>query len=166
MDLISKKDLKELLNKCWMTHDAMWFAHCLMECGIEKTNKINKAAVRSMALIEVKRVAKALGHTKIETFEDFKDFFAQAYDLILPDFMDFDYSFPEENVVRADWRRCFAYEGVRRIGAIDQYQCGIFERIEAWLDGMGIKYTVTPTVNGCMMHTDGNCHREYRVSLQ
>jgi|WetSurMetagenome_2_1015567.scaffolds.fasta_scaffold106307_2 hypothetical protein len=28
--------LKKLLIKCRMTHDAMWFYHCLQECGIEK----------------------------------------------------------------------------------------------------------------------------------
>jgi hypothetical protein len=41
--------LKELLNKGWMTHDAMWFYNCLQEVGIEKTNKINRAAVKMMA---------------------------------------------------------------------------------------------------------------------
>ena len=39
------KDLKELLVKCWMTHDAMWFLHTLNDGGIEKANKINKAAI-------------------------------------------------------------------------------------------------------------------------
>ena len=41
-------ELKELLIKGWMTHDGMWFYHCLQECGIEKTNRINKAAIRAM----------------------------------------------------------------------------------------------------------------------
>jgi len=28
---LEKKELKELLNKNWMTHDAMWFYNCLQE---------------------------------------------------------------------------------------------------------------------------------------
>ena len=36
---LEKNELKELLNKNWMTHDAMWFYNCLQECGIEKTIK-------------------------------------------------------------------------------------------------------------------------------
>jgi hypothetical protein len=58
---LEKNELKELLNKGWMTHDAMWFLNCMKECGIEQTNKINKAAVRDMAAIEIKRHQKALG---------------------------------------------------------------------------------------------------------
>jgi hypothetical protein len=58
---LSKNELKEILNKNWMTHDAMWFYNCLQEFGIEKTNKINKAAIRDMAVIEIKRIQKAVG---------------------------------------------------------------------------------------------------------
>ena len=50
---IEKNDLRELLVKGWMTHDAMWLYHCFQECGMEKTNRINKAAVQSMSAIEI-----------------------------------------------------------------------------------------------------------------
>ncbi len=42
MELLSKEELKEILIKGWMTHDAMWFLHFLRKTGIETTNKINK----------------------------------------------------------------------------------------------------------------------------
>ena len=32
--------LKEHILKNWMTHDAMWFLHCLQACGIEETNRL------------------------------------------------------------------------------------------------------------------------------
>ena len=48
---------------------------------------------------------------------------------------------------------------------IDQYQCGIFERVKGWLDGLGVEYTITPEVEGCMMHTDGQCFREFHFSF-
>jgi hypothetical protein len=31
---LSKNQLKEIINKNWMTHDAMWFYNCLQEFGI------------------------------------------------------------------------------------------------------------------------------------
>ena len=37
------------------------FYNCLKECGIEQTNKINKAAIRDMSAIEIKRIKKAAG---------------------------------------------------------------------------------------------------------
>ena len=72
MRSLKKKELKEILIKNWMTHDAMWFYHCLQECGIERANKINKAAVRSMGMIEIRRIQEAIGIDKVETFEALK----------------------------------------------------------------------------------------------
>ena len=59
LDKIGKRELRELLTKGWMTHDAMWFMHTIQDLGIETANKINIAAVRSMSMIEIKRLQKA-----------------------------------------------------------------------------------------------------------
>ncbi len=163
MASLERKQVIELLNKNWMTHDAMWFLHCVQQCGMEKTNAINKAAVRSMGMIEAKRLAKALGVSKVESFEDFKKLFEGAAELVMPEFMKFTYTFREDRLVHAEWQTCFAYEGITRIGAIEQYECGIFERIEAWLDALKIRFHVTPAVQGCMMHAQGECYRDYEL---
>jgi hypothetical protein len=163
---VGRNELKELLIKNWMTHDAMWFYHCLQESGIEKTNKINKAAVRAMGMIEIKRIQKAVGIEKVATFEDFKSLLEAAWDIVKGDFMKSSFSLPSRNVLRGDFERCFAYEGIKQIGAIEQYQCGIFERIYGWFDGLGMKYSVSPQVNGCMMHTDGRCFREITFTFE
>ena len=165
MKSLNKSELKEILIKNWMTHDAMWFYHCLQECGIEKTNKINKAAVRAMGTIEIKRIQKAVGMAKVETFEDFKLLSDAAWSIARGNFMKFSYGYPAENVLHGGFESCFAYEGIKQIDAIDKYQCGIFERIYGWFDGMGIKYSVSPQVEGCMMHTDGRCFRDITFSF-
>jgi hypothetical protein len=159
MKSLKKSELKEILIKNWMTHDAMWFYHCLQECGIEQTNKINKAAVRAMGIIEIQRIQKAVGIDKVETFEELKPLIDATFNILKGDFMDFTYGFPSENILHGDWENCFAYKGVKRLGVIDQYQCGILERIYGWFDGLGIKYSASPRVDGCMMHTDGKCFR-------
>jgi hypothetical protein len=166
MKELSKGELKELLNKCWMTHDGMWFYHCLQECGIEKTNKINKAAVKSLAAIESKRIKKGLSIQKVETFEELKDFIEGVFGVLKADFMDFVYSFPSRNLFHMEMRQCFAYDGMQRMGVIDQYQCGIFERIQGWFDGLEIKYSVTPQVEGCMMRDQGQCYRDLRFYFE
>lgn len=160
-----KEELKELLNKGWMTHDGMWFFHCLQECGIEKTNRINKAAIKSMAKVEIKRMQKALDVEKIDTFSTFKDFMEGVYEIVKADFMNFTYSFPGENLLHMDMLTCFAYDGIQRMGVIDQYQCGIFERIKGWLEALGVQYSVTPDMAGCMMHTEGKCFRDFRLNF-
>lgn len=166
MNSLNKKELKELLSKCWMTHDGMWFYHCMQECGIEKTNRINKAAVKSMALIEVKRIKKALNMEEIKTFDQFKKFMDNACDIIKADFMKFEYEYRAGNDLRIVMNECFAYDGIRRIGAIEQYQCGIFDRFEGWFEGLSLEYDTSPQVQGCMMHQDGKCYRDYKFQFR
>jgi hypothetical protein len=153
---------KELLIKGWMTHDAMWFYYCLEECGIEKTNTINKAAIRAMSAIEIKRIQKAMGIDAFDSFEVFTRFFGVVMDTVTGRFMKYTYVIPEHNLIHAEWESCFAYEGIKALGAIDRYECGIMLRIETWFDALGVTYEVEPKVTECMMHTDGKCFRDYR----
>ena len=145
-----------------MTHDAMWFYHCLQEFGIEKTNQINKAAIRDMSAIEIKRIQKAVGAAQINTFDDFKRFFDQAMEIATGKFMKYKYNSPSHNLIHGEWESCFAYEGMKALGVADRYECGVMLRINTWLNTLGIKYEVEPNVSGCMMHTDGKCVWDYR----
>ena len=138
MKPLGLKELKEILHKNWMTHDGMWFLHCLRECGIEKTNKINRAAVRSMALMEIRRIQEALGVRKVENFKGFVDFMYSVNGIVKADFMDFVESFPKENVCRVEMRTCFAHDGIKRIGAIEDYQCCIFDRFTGFNFNFGL----------------------------
>ena len=165
MRSLETEELKQLLIKGWMTHDAMWFRHCLEVCGIEQTNRINKAAVRSMAAIEIRRLTKALGVGEVRSMDTLRELIDAAWQLIKADFMEFTYSYPAPTLMRWDVRRCFAFDGVTQLGVADQYQCGIFPRVEAWFDALGIKYTVTPAVGGCMMQSGGKCFREYTFTF-
>ena len=162
MKSLEGKELGRLLNKCWMTHDGMWFLHCLQECGIEMTNKINKAAIRSLAPIETMRLRKAFELGEIDDLEKVRRLFNAAQETFIPDFMEYDLTFLPEDRLRMDVHKCFAHDGIRRIGVIDQYECGIFHRIEAWFSALKIRYEVTPAVERCMFHEEGKCWREYR----
>ena len=167
LDKLDKQELRELLNKCWMTHDGMWFWHCLQEFGIEKTNKMNKAAIRSLAPIEMKRIKKALGIEGVQTFQQLKELIEAAVEIVTGDFMNFTYSYPSENVLHWEFeaQKCFAYVGIKNMGVIDQYQCGVLYRIECWFDSQGIEYSVTPEVGGCLMHTRGNCSGDFKFNF-
>jgi len=158
---ISKKDLRELLVKGWTTHDAIWLQQSIQACGAEKASAMNAAAVEAMALIEIQRIKKALGvqSNKVATFDDLVFLVEGAFSLIKADFMKFTLSIPEKNVFQWEWAegRCFAYEGVKRMGIAGQYQCGIMVRVEAWLKGLGVSYRLEPEIQGCLMHHTGTC---------
>ena len=61
LDKIGKSEIRNLLGKGWLTHKGMWLYHTGREFGIEKANALNRAAIKSMAPIEVQRAKKALG---------------------------------------------------------------------------------------------------------
>ncbi len=161
MKILSKDELKEILIKNWMTHDAMWFLHCLRKTDIETTNKINKAASAGVGLIEAKRFKKILGFELIRTSDDLKEYMKLIFHIVKADFMKFKYEFINDNEMQCEMHECFAYDGIKRIGVIDQYQCGIFERVEGWFKGVGLKFKVTPKINGCLKHQGKKCIRFY-----
>ena len=167
---LNKEELIELLNKCWMTHDGMWFYHCLQEFGIAKANALNRAAIRSLAPIETRRIKRALGieKEKINTFEEFKYFFKGAAELFIANFMNISISFPDKNVLHWEFepRKCFAYKGMQTMGVIAEYECGVIYRVECWIASLAIKYRVQPQIKKCPMLADGCCSGEIRLYLK
>ena len=165
-DDLAKTELRDLLVRNWMTHDAMWFANTAQQCGIEKANIINRAAVKAMATVEAKRLKEALQVERIASFEELASFVKTGFEIIRAPFMAFNVTFPEKNAMRWEISTCFAYTGVKRLGVIAQYQCGIFDRLDSWLTALEISYTAQPQVDGCLMHQTGKCAREYRFEFQ
>ena len=165
MKQLDQAQLKELLLKCWMTHDGMWFFHTQQVCGMEKANQLNLAAIGSLAPIEAKRVQKALGFGEIRSLEQFKEFTAGMFQVVKGDFMDFSYRFKVDGVLRMDMGACFAHQGMVNMGVIDEYRCGIFHRVEGWFQALGLSFQVEPKISGCMLNEQGQCYREYEFSF-
>ena len=168
MEITDKRDVREILSKNWMTHDAMWYGVCVQELGSEKANQLNKAAVRLMAGIEIKRVLKAMDRqfdASLVDFDELAEIIESAFGLVKAGFMNFDFSFPGKNLMQGRFNECFAHTGVSKYGLIDSYECGIVERIKGWLDGLGVWYVMEPDFTGCLMHQNGRCEISFRFDL-
>jgi len=166
---IDKHQIRELLSKGWLTHDAMWFYNVYKDMGIEKANKMNLAAIEAMSAIEVRRYLKALGYPKdtvFTSFKDFSDFFEKAFSILQADFMDTQYTIPGHNRVKWKWNTCFAHTGLTHLGVIGQYQCGVLLRVQTWLKTLGIRYTMEPEITGCLMHSRGACEGIFRFYFE
>jgi hypothetical protein len=166
LEQIGTHALREHIIKNWMTHDGMWFFHCLQAHGIEDANRINKAAIRSLAALELKRARSLFGLNtqSVDTFDDLKEIIDAAFSVSKGDFMRFAYTFPEKNVLHWEWAGpdCFAYQGMRRMGVIDRYECGVLFRVLCWLESAGVNYGLDSELKGCLMHTEGSCAGEIR----
>ncbi len=171
MDLIAKIDkeeVKELFSKNWLTHDAIWYGTCVQEMGQEKANEINKVAARTMATMEMGRILKLMGMPKdpsVQTFDELKEIVDTAMSAVKAKFMIFDYGFPEKNVLRGKYNRCFAFDGLSRFNLTEKYECGIIERIKGWLDHLKVSYEVVPDFKGCLMASEGKCEIDFRFDL-
>jgi len=172
LDRIDKKDIRNLLGKGWLTHDGMWFFHAYQELGIEKANKLNRAAIKSLAPIEVERVKRVLGIGKKtpDTFEEVMGFMLAALELTIPEsvFKVLHFEFISKNVIQWNWEngQCFAYKGMKQMGAIDRYHCGVMYRIECWLEALGVSHSMHPRIEGCLMHEKGECSGEIQIHPQ
>ncbi len=80
LDRIEKTEISDLLGKGWLTHDGMWFYHTCQEFGVERANALNKAAIKSLAPIEMERARRVLGIDKegLDNFDDLMDFMIAA----------------------------------------------------------------------------------------
>ena len=57
---LSGSEREALLIKCWMSHDARWFAAAAQECGLEVANRLNQTAAHEIGKVEARRIARAL----------------------------------------------------------------------------------------------------------
>lgn len=155
-----------LVQRQWLTHDAMWFAHSVERLGIETANELNRAAVRSMAAVEAGRLRKLMAVDAVRTPAELRRFFDTAVAVVIPDVIDFTMGWaPDGQSVTFEVQRCFAFEGVSALGVADTYECGIYERVTGWLEGLGIAYRIEPDVAHCTMHHSGACRRVVTVTL-
>jgi len=171
LDEIEKTEIRDLLGKGWLTHDGMWFLQTCRECGIEKANALNKAAIKSMAPIEMARMKQLLGlsHKNIENFDELAQFILTGLEVTLPDSVSKKLRFIPSGGSSIQWKwenfQCFAYKGMKQARVIDGYSCGVMYRIECWLESLGVRYSIEPIIEGCLMHEKGACEGEIRVFL-
>ena len=161
LDRLTKPEIVDLLNRSWMTHDGMWFLHAFRELGIETANRLNRAAIRSLAPLEVPRILRALGRERkrLESFAQVKGFLYGASFLVIPRFMGGRFSFPVEGTMRWEFPagQCFAYKGMKRIGALEGYECGVLFRLQCWFEVLGLIVKVNPPPGRCLMIHGKSC---------
>jgi len=156
-------DREQLLVKCWMSHDARWFNAVAREFGIAAANRINQNAVREMAKVEWQRIGRALGIAPPKNAADCIAAQQAMIGLLGPDLLDYESQVESDDAYRVAVKRCFAHENVARAGIAAQYDCGIFARIEGWLEGMGFEHQVEPPLNGCLKAQGKECVHTIRV---
>jgi hypothetical protein len=168
---IGKDDLQDLLGKGWLTHDGTWFLSAAGQLGMETANRLNKSAIRLLAPLEMRR-SRGLLLAENEELEDLPaviEFLFESLHTVMPPSITsrFHVHHSSTGIIRWEWDQgeCFAYRGMRQLGFIDEYHCGVIYRIECWLEALGMVCETSPPITKCIMHTTGTCSGEFRISF-
>ncbi len=168
---ISPEQVRDYLAKGWLTHDGMWFYNTYRAAGIDRANEINLAAIRSMAPMEMQRTRKILGmeNRGVNSLDELFAYLNSALELVLPASVLrlFKVSILAPDRFHWSWDdgECFAYKGIKQLGCIDRYRCGVIYRIDHWLDMLQVEHRIDPPVGGCMMHEKGYCRGDIIVNI-
>jgi hypothetical protein len=154
---LSPEQLRDMLIKNWMTHDALWYKEVAAKFGMREASPMNLQVCRNLGRIEFGRLMKWLKAVTPKDMPAYRALFDAGKALFFPDFMsvEIDYPDPRSQVFRvAD---CFAHRGMEKLGLLKDYECGIFERIEGWFDAMGVSYLRQPDLKRCLRLTGEAC---------
>lgn len=155
---------KDLLIKGWMSHDARWFMAVTEHFGIEHANRLNQKVARELGRVEMKRFMKALDLPPSRNMEEYLNLKKAALSMFGPDLVDYEIKILDHQSYEMHLERCFAHENIVKAGIKDQYECGIFSRLQGWIDAQGLEHELTPALGKCMKVLGKECC--YTVKLR
>jgi hypothetical protein len=155
---------KDLLIKGWMSHDARWFMAVAEHFGIDAANRLNQSVCREIGRIEMKRFMKALDLHPLKDMDEYLDLIRATISLYGPDLVEYEIKILDHQSYEMHLKRCFAYDNIVKAGIKDQYECGIFARLQGWIDAQGLKHNIKPPLGKCMKVLGKECC--YTITLK
>jgi hypothetical protein len=155
---------KDLLIKGWMSHDARWYMAVAEHFGIEAANRLNQIVARELGGVEMKRLMKALNLSTPKNTEEYVDLMNAAISLYGPDLIEYEIKVLDHQSYEMQLKRCFAHENIVKAGIKDEYECGIFSRLQGWIDALGLEHELSPPLSRCMKVLGKECR--YRITIR
>ena len=118
---------------------------------------MNLRVCRKLVQIEFGRLMKMVETPSPKNIEEYQELFERGKQVFFPDFVSAQISYPGNDLQVFHFLDCFAHEGMKKLGLLADYECGIFERIEGWFHAMGLKYTRTPDLSRCLKLKGKEC---------
>lgn len=155
---------KDLLIKGWMSHDARWFMAVAKHFGMDAANRLNQSVCREIGRVEMKRFMKLLGLSPSKDLKEFLTLKKAALSLYGSGLAEYEIKTLGDQSYEMHMKRCFAYENIVRAGIEDQCECGIFARLQGWVDAQGLEHELNPPLGKCMMVLGKAC--SYTIKLK
>lgn len=155
---------KELLRRCWYWHDARWFAGVATEFGIEAANRVNRANVRALGQVEMRRLMKATGVERVANIAAALHLYEAARALYVPaSFMEADVEGVSGVGYDVVMRRCYVHENIVRAGIAATYECAVFDRLQGWHDAWALPLAESVPPRTCALAAGRECRQRFAI---
>ncbi len=155
---------KDLLIKGWMSHDARWFMAVAKHFGMDAANRLNQSVCREIGRVEMKRYMKSLALSPAKNLEEYLTLMKAALSLYGSGLVEYEIKTLNDQSYETHMQRCFAFENIVRAGIEDRCECGIFARLQGWIDAQELSHELTPPLGKCMMVLGRECR--YKITLR
>jgi hypothetical protein len=151
---------KDLLRRCWYSHDARWFMSVVEEVGLEAANRLNRRVCRALGEAEMRRFAASLDITTPTTVQQLVEVVDEAMRFFVPAPLTmFDTWVIDERSDGIWIRHCFIYDNVIRAGIASSYTCAAFDRVQGWHDALNLPLVEDPPALPCAKTLGQECIR-------
>jgi hypothetical protein len=161
---LSVNSQKDLLIKGWMSHDARWYMAVAEHFGISHANHLNQIVARELGGVEMKRFMKALNLSPSRSMEEYLNLKKAALSMFGHNLVDYEIKILNHQLYEMQLKRCFAHENIVKAGIKDEYECGIFSRLQGWIDALGLEHELSPPLSRCMKVLGKECR--YRITIR
>jgi len=115
---INQDQLKNILIKNWMTHDALWYGEVAAKFGMSEASPMNLRVCRKLGQIEFGRLMKMVEIPSPKNIEEYQELFELGEHVFFPDFVSAQISYPGNDSQIFDFLDCFAYKGMKKLGLL------------------------------------------------
>ena len=91
---LNPDQIRDILIKNWMTHDALWYAEVAHHFGMADASPMNLRVCRKLGHIECKRLMKQVDVSAPGNMTEFRELWELAERVFVPDFMTFTVDYP------------------------------------------------------------------------
>jgi len=154
---------KDLLIKGWMSHDARWYMAVAKHFGMDAANRLNQYVCREIGRVEMRRYMKTFALSPAKDLKEYLTLMRSAISLYGPNLIEYEIKTLDDESYEMHLKRCFAFENIVRAGIEDRCECGIFARLQGWIDAQGLEHELTPPLGKCMMVLGKECR--YKITL-
>ena len=158
------EEQQRLLIQGWMGHDARWFMAVSQQLGVKAANRMNQSVARSVGVAETRRLMKALGIPEAQNLQEYLAYQETGIALYGPELLKYKIEVVDPDAFRIIAQRCFAHENVVKAGIAEEYECGIFARIQGWLEAHGFQHKLDPPLGKCLKVSGAQCAYLFTLS--